>query len=368
MSGLPASTEQPHRHVRVFTRDSSGSLIKKQVRGYPEPVRAKFTDALRTLRHNVSPHVAHWNFTGMARKLLPPPSPERQIVQLHSDVSNGATETQAQSEAPSVAEFSSLATLDFLPADEAIAKIKLMEQAALAAGKLQRQRGVNVAHQARHHRTEGALHGEREPDANFYTNYLHQTLERKAAYPILKGFLHKVINYFPTEETWLDGGAGTCGFMEAMIAIGRKVVGVELSDVSQTTCGALYKQGLVKQGPLNKIPYPDHAFDVVFSSEVLEHVPPNLAQKSVNELVRCAKHSVFTTISLRPSALDKPGKPPKVHLTVRPREWWEERFTKAGCVKDEEAFKLFQRYGPDGKEISPHFFPFKCNSGPTDES
>jgi hypothetical protein len=35
--------------------------------------------------------------------------------------------------------------------------------------------------------------------------------------------LAQVIEYFPSEETWLDGGAGTCGFMEAMLSIGRKV-------------------------------------------------------------------------------------------------------------------------------------------------
>jgi hypothetical protein len=56
------------------------------------------------------------------------------------------------------------------------------------------------------------------------------------------------------------------------------------------------------------------------------------------------------------------GKPPKVHLTVRPREWWEAKFTNAGCVKDENAFRVFQQYGPDRKEISPHFFPFTCHS------
>jgi hypothetical protein len=91
-----------------------------------------------------------------------------------------------------VAEFSSLGSLRFLPADVAVAKIKVLEVAALAAGKLQRLRGVSVAQHARHHRVEGSRDGEKQPDADFYTNYLHQTLERKPAYPILKGFLHKV--------------------------------------------------------------------------------------------------------------------------------------------------------------------------------
>lgn len=128
-------------------------------------------------------------------------------------------------------------------------------------------------------------------------------------------------------------------------AHGRGSAGVELSDVSQTTCRPLYQQGLVAQGPLHRIDEPDSAFDLVFSSEVLEHVPPNLANASVRELVRIAKRDVFTTISLRPSALDRPGRPPKVHLTVRPREWWERLFEEAGCVRNEEAYRKFQQFG-----------------------
>uniref|UniRef100_A0A7R9XNI0 Methyltransferase type 11 domain-containing protein n=1 Tax=Polyblepharides amylifera TaxID=1486889 RepID=A0A7R9XNI0_9CHLO len=159
----------------------------------------------------------------------------------------------------------------------------------------------------------------------------------------------------------MDAGAGTCGTMQALRQVGRYVVGVELSDVSQTTCSPLFKMGLVKQGPLNRIPYPDHAYDVVFTSEVLEHVPTNLVGKSIEELVRCSRGVLFATISLRPSALDKPGRPPKVHLTVRPREWWEGKFREAGCKRDEVAFKLFQKYGTNGEEISPRFFPFNCN-------
>ena len=52
---------------------------------------------------------------------------------------------------------------------------------------------------------------------------------------------------------------------------------MEISDVRKTSCAGMSAAGRVVQGTLDKIPYPDDAFDVVFSSEVLEHVPPNLA-------------------------------------------------------------------------------------------
>ena len=57
--------------------------------------------------------------------------------------------------------------------------------------------------------------------------------------------------------------------------------GVEISDVRKTTCAGMGRAGRVVQGTLDRIPFPDESFDVVFSSEVLEHVPPNLAAQSV---------------------------------------------------------------------------------------
>jgi hypothetical protein len=68
----------------------------------------------------------------------------------------------------------------------------------------------------------------------------------------------------------------------------------------------------------------------VASHQVLEHVPPALAQQSVDELVRCAKRHVLATISLRASALDVPGKPPKVRQRQSDRA--TERQSESGRV------------------------------------
>jgi len=53
--------------------------------------------------------------------------------------------------------------------------------------------------------------------------------------------------------------------------------------------------------------------------------------RPVRELVRIAKGDVFVTISLRRSGLDPKRGPTKVHLTVKPREWWQGLFEQAGC-------------------------------------
>ena len=134
--------------------------------------------------------------------------------------------------------------------------------------------------------------------------------------------------------------------MRALRSAGKIVRGIEISDVTKTSCKELAKEGVVETGVLNDLSrFEDKRFDVVFSSEVLEHVPTHLAEQSVKELVRIAKKDVFVTISLRRSGLDPkdPKKPAIVHLTVWPREKWEKAFQKAGCDVNRDA--LCKRLG-----------------------
>jgi hypothetical protein len=102
---------------------------------------------------------------------------------------------------------------------------------------------------------------------------------------------------------------------------------------------------------------------VVFSSEVLEHVPPSLAAASVNELVRVAAKDVFVTISLRRSGLDPRRGPTKVHLTVRTRAWWETLFVQAGCEVNRGNLRAMEEYDEARYGTRPNFFSFTCSKG-----
>jgi ubiquinone/menaquinone biosynthesis C-methylase UbiE len=203
--------------------------------------------------------------------------------------------------------------------------------------------------------------------------YLKNAIENKPAYPLLKGFLRTVLEAYPESRTWFDGGAGTCGTMRALRSAGKIVRGIEISDVTKTSCKGLAKEGVVETGVLNDLSrFEDKRFDVVFSSEVLEHVPTHLAEQSVKELVRIAKKDVFVTISLRRSGLDPkdPKKPAIVHLTVWPREKWEKAFVKAGCEINREALKKFEKYDETKYGARPNFFAFTCHhhqKGTTEE-
>ena len=80
----------------------------------------------------------------------------------------------------------------------------------------------------------------------------------------------------------------------------------------------------------------------------------------MRELVRVARGDVFVTISLRRSGLDPKRGPTKVHLTVRPREWWEKLFVEAGCEVNRANLRKFEEYDEARYGTRPNFFSFTC--------
>lgn len=61
--------------------------------------------------------------------------------------------------------------------------------------------------------------------------------------------------------------------------------------------------------------------DWVFCADVLEHIPPDLVDKSLSELKRIATKGIYLDICCRE---DNKGSliGEKLHLTVQPPEWW----------------------------------------------
>ena len=96
----------------------------------------------------------------------------------------------------------------------------------------------------------------------------------------------------------LDAGAGQCRVTRALLSASYEVKGVELSKGSlDEFCQDLIERKIVFQTGLDALPFLNSSFDVVFSSEVLEHVPEGIVQASVNELSRVTKGPIFATLS-----------------------------------------------------------------------
>ena len=155
----------------------------------------------------------------------------------------------------------------------------------------------------------------------FYNVYWKQHYKNSWDYGI--NIIDNVINNY-SFNTILDAGCGQGDVIKYLLKNGYDCKGVEISDfiVKQKSL-ELFNRGIIKISSLENIPFDDNSFDIVFSSDVLEHIPEEKIDIVISELCRVAKYDLFLTINLRPSSENN-----KYHITLKSREWWEDKFEK----------------------------------------
>lgn len=143
-------------------------------------------------------------------------------------------------------------------------------------------------------------------------------------------------------DTVLDAGCGTATVVREFLRRGKVARGVELSSyVLEEEAPDLLADRTVQPASLCRLPFPDNAFDLVVSFDVLEHVPEGEIPVAISELVRVAKRDLFLTISLRPSSGNN-----RYHCTLKSRAWWETRFEESGARVNSEVRDRFQERRP----------------------
>ena len=124
----------------------------------------------------------------------------------------------------------------------------------------------------------------------------------------------------------LDVGCGPGWSVLAFLMHGKQAQGIE-------PCKYLFGEelrvpaglGIVKQASIVDIPCPADSFDMVFCTDVLEHVQEKDIHQALTELVRVSKKYIFCSIA---SVEAQMFPDLKLHQTVKPREWWLEQFSK----------------------------------------
>ena len=184
-----------------------------------------------------------------------------------------------------------------------------------------------------------------------YSNYGYHSSEElnTTHYP---SFFASCLNPSNIEyESVLDIGCSTgIGIKSFFEPLGKRCEGI---DVSKTAIDRATERGVSAQvASVTDIPFDDNSFDLVCSTDVIEHIRPEDQEKSHRECFRTAKKYVAHKIANTPEANKFAGE--TLHLTCWSHEKWMEFFESLNL----ENWKLIYTLTPEiWNEIKNKIFP-----------
>jgi hypothetical protein len=163
-------------------------------------------------------------------------------------------------------------------------------------------------------------------------SYLWANGYRSARWKLLAKALLEKAKGVPGSPKLIDFGAGRG---DAVAYFSRKGLAPTGVDISRFAVERLRKMGYPcfwsSLDSLAEIP--DRGFEFGFSNDVLEHLPEDCVDAALSEMKRVCSRSLFLSICPTPSR-NKSREGENLHLTVRPKAWWEERLGRIGTVRE----------------------------------
>lgn len=133
----------------------------------------------------------------------------------------------------------------------------------------------------------------------------------------------------------LDAGCGMGYLVKEFALLGMDAYGFDVSDNAVESVKKWYNKDKIKQGSMLSIPYPDNYFDIVVSTDVLEHIAEEDIDKALSELRRVTKKYLYLNIATR---VDRDF---KWHICIHDRQWWENKIISSGFMHS------FNRFNAD---------------------
>lgn len=182
------------------------------------------------------------------------------------------------------------------------------------------------------HRNGGAELGVQDYDAWYYGRAVARAYFN---HPRRAANLVDMIERFAPARVF-EFGSGLGHVLREAQRRGIRIVGSETSRYALAHSFCPESVVEIPEIPRGNLPFPDGAFDLVFSSEVLEHVTEAATLPVLRELHRVGSRRALLTINT--TNLREPG-----HVNVHPRDWWLERFASVGFVHDDDAWRELER-------------------------
>jgi len=165
--------------------------------------------------------------------------------------------------------------------------------------------------------------------ANIYDKLYKDTSYGDMGASIGLRLVQDALTSVPKFNSVLDVGCGSGYSVLEFLKEGKFANGIETSKyLVEQRLKQMTDLGITRYGSILKIPCTADSFDLVFCTEVLEHISEKDIIKSISELVRVAKKYLYLTVCFVDSVIDK-----ELHLTVKPAEWWDAIFEQFDIKK-----------------------------------
>jgi len=124
----------------------------------------------------------------------------------------------------------------------------------------------------------------------------------------------------------LDVGCGPGYSLLKFIISGKEGMGVEVcKHLYNTALRAFDVNEVVMPARIQNLPFDADTYDLVYCTDVLEHIPEPDIDVSIKELVRVSRKYIYVSIATVPAMFH-----PELglHETVKPMDWWLQFFNK----------------------------------------
>lgn len=152
---------------------------------------------------------------------------------------------------------------------------------------------------------------------NYNEEYFQKIEKYESRKDKLNHFIKIIKEYKP--KSVLDVGCGNGYLVSELLKEGIYAIGMDFS----TYAGKKIPHNFVSADALQKFPFEDKSFDVVFSSDFFEHIPEEKIDDVLAEMRRVGRN-IVAFICYKPE--------PPFHLTVRRYDWWKKKLPDVNII------------------------------------